>query len=201
MLIGPAFIVDPAWAQAGGGRLVQCWVDDHGQRACGDTLPPRFASRERAVLDPHGVVKKILPAEKSAEAREAEQRAHDETLRQTAYDRYLTQNFRSAGDLEKARDDRLAALDVRLHAAEKALADCSATLDDLRARSNAPSDAGDEAALQLQNQIRNFDSARAETVGAIAKIKEERERVAAQFMHDIERYMSLRTAGGPAAPL
>ncbi len=54
-----------------GGRVLQCWFDEKGQRTCSDTLPPKEARRQRELLDQRGLTKKILPAQKTPEEYEA----------------------------------------------------------------------------------------------------------------------------------
>ena len=176
------------------GSLTQCWVDDHGQRSCGDIAPP---TKPRQFIDGRGVTIKSIEPEKSAEEKAAASEALVEHKRQEAYDRYLLQTYRSVGDLERARDGRLATVDSRLSFAEKALSDNGAVLGDLRKRAEAPPEAGEAAdASSVKRQILEFNAARREHLEAIEKLKSERTKVRETFDRDIDRFQSLHAAPG-----
>jgi len=42
-------------ASAGSGKI-QCWTDEHGQRACGNSVPAQYADKERETLNGRGRV-------------------------------------------------------------------------------------------------------------------------------------------------
>jgi hypothetical protein len=176
------------------GGTVQCWTDARGARACGDTVPPQEARRQRDLMDKRGVVKQVVPAEKTAEEAAEDKRVADEHLKQQAYDRYLIQTYRDTSEIEKVRDERLATLDGRMVQAQKALADNTSTLADLQQREKNGPEAGETLDPALPRQIREFSKAREENQSAIARIEDEQKAVAMQFAHDIQRYQLLRDA-------
>jgi len=47
-------------ASAGSGKI-QCWTDEHGQRACGNSVPAQYADKERSVLNERGQVVETKP--------------------------------------------------------------------------------------------------------------------------------------------
>lgn len=178
------------------GKLVQCWTDESGHRVCGDRVPPQDARRERDFYDRRGVVKRVVPAQKSQEEVAAEEQARHEAETQAAKDRFLLQTYRSPEEIERARDDRLSALDGRLQLARKNLGDSAAALDDLRKRVPDPNDA--KAAARLKDQIAAFDKAHAENQSAIESIQAERDKTTADFAQQVSRFRELRA--GAHAP-
>ena len=196
----------PVLAQAatGNAKKLQCWTDDRGQRACGDAVPPGEARRQRAVIDQRGVVKKVLPAQKSAAEIEAEQKARQAREQAEAYDRYLLQAYQSVDEIGRARDERIAAIDARMRIAEKSLTDASNTLDELRQRAAkaapaATKPAAEEIDPKLAEKIATFTASRANQAEAVTRLRHERERIQSDFARDINRYRELR-APTPAPP-
>lgn len=175
------------------GSLTQCWVDDHGQRSCGDIAPP---TKPRQFIDGRGVTIKSIEPEKTAEEKAAANETLNEHKRQEAYDRYLLQTYRSVGDLERARDERLATVDRRLSFAEKALSDNGTALGDLRKRAEAPPEAGEASDASVKRQILEFSAARRDQLEAIEKLKSERTKIRETFGRDIGRFQSLHAAPG-----
>ncbi|MCX7069397.1 MAG: hypothetical protein NTW01_00150 [Gammaproteobacteria bacterium] len=171
---------------------VQCWTDDRGQRACGDVVPPADARRERALIDPRGVVTQVLPAQKSPAQVEAEAKRAREDEQRQAYDRYLLQAYRDVPAIERARDERLAALDARRQLTEKAIADTRAALAELRGRQPASPANG----AQLQARIDEFTAAEADQRKALSRLHDERARIHGDFDRDIGRFRELRQGSG-----
>ncbi len=155
-------------------------------------MPPTDARRQRELMNQRGVVKQIIPAEKTPEEIAAENRQIEEQKRQAEYDRYLLQAYQSVGELERTRDERMAALDGRMTQAQKALTDNTAALEDLRKRDAAGPAAGDDLDPTLKRKIREFAQARDENISAIERIKQERVGLTEQFARDIRRYQLLR---------
>ncbi|GAC1631098.1 MAG: hypothetical protein NVS9B10_24180 [Nevskia sp.] len=195
-LLLPALLLVSAACTAG---VVQCWTDERGARACGDTVSPQEARRQRELIDKRGVTQRVIPAQKTAEQVAEEQRVIDERVKQQAYDRYLIQTYRNVDELRDVRDERLATLNGRMKLAQKALVDSTATLENLHQREKTAPDPGEAPDPALARQIREFSKAREENLSAIGRIEEERKSVTAQFANDIQRYQLLRGASGPRA--
>jgi hypothetical protein len=189
-----------------------CWLDDRGQRACGDHVPPQFAKKQREIYDQRGVIVRTLRAEESPEQHAEEQRQAQEAQRQAdeqqkrdANDKFVLQTYTNLGDLKAARDNRLATYDMRLELAEKAMHSSEATLKDLQQRAEAERSAGREPGPDLEAQIKSFSAAQADSISAMARISQEREAVADQFQHYIELFQQAHgvtplPAPTPAAP-
>jgi hypothetical protein len=198
-------------------RKYQCWTDASGQRACGDRVPPEYASEERQVFDRQGRVVETRPRQKTAEElaeenrRVAEAAAAKRRIEEAAaYDRFLLDTYSSGRDLERARDERFATLDSRLRLTEKAVADDEKALAGLEARVDALLQKDKEPDATLKKQLRNVKRTLHNNRTAIERIKADRIAIDAKFSQDILRYQQLRfgieAAGGepeaaaPAVP-
>ncbi|MFW2404117.1 MAG: DUF4124 domain-containing protein [Gammaproteobacteria bacterium] len=60
-------------AVAGDGQLYR-WVDENGTVHFGDSVPPEYAKTERHIVNEHGISVDVLPAEKTEEELEEQQR-------------------------------------------------------------------------------------------------------------------------------
>ncbi len=182
---------------------VQCWTDDRGQKVCGDVVPPAEARREREQIDKRGVVTRVVPAQKTAEQVEAEAKIRREMEQRIAYDRYMLQAYNNVKDIERARDDRLTAVDARLRLADKAMADTRASLTDLRSRIPKPAVVVEGVApapvkvdARLQAKIDEFTIAEADHLKALARMRQERAQIVLDFARDIVRFRELKGAAG-----
>lgn len=184
---------DSAGAASGPGKLLQCWIDDAGRRVCGDQVPPSDARRKRELYDGRGVIKGVVPAQKSPEEVAAEEQARRDAEARVARDRFLLQTYRAPEDIDRARDERLSTLDGRLELARKNLIESSAVLEDLRKRVADPNDA--KAAARLHDQIAIFEKAQADNQAAIGSMEAERARTVADFGQQAGRFRELRNGG------
>jgi hypothetical protein len=184
------------------GQKIQCWTDENGQRSCGDSVPPKYADRERQEINERGIATKQVPRAKTPAEQIAEEQAREKARkeaddaakaaqRQQAYDRYLVESYRSVKDLEKARQERLAALDTRIVLVEKAIASGQAQLDALVARRQSLQKSNFPVDKKLEEQIKEYRRAIIENPKALEQLKMEREKVDTQFTADIARYYEL----------
>jgi hypothetical protein len=183
---------------------IVCWNDDKGQRACGDHVPPQYAKSQREIYDNRGVVVETLKAQATPEQRAAEEQAAQDAERQQQQqqnDAFLLQTYRTVGDLEAARDNRLQSLDTRLNLAEKEVQNGQAAMSALQDRADAQRGAGKDPDPALDGQIKACAATQAENIKAVARIKQDREDTAAQYEQDIRRYQELHGAApAPSAP-
>ena len=205
VLLGGATATPSVWAEDSGRVGIVCWTDDHGQRACGDHVPPQYARKQRDVYDGRGVLVQTLKAEETPEQRAEDERRQREAqqVQQKAQqaqqnDSFMLQTYRNVGDLKAVRDSRLQSLDTRIDLAEKAVRDGNATLKDLQDRADADGSAGKDANPELLNQIKSFESSQSDNIRALAQLKQDREAAATRFDRDIRRYQELRGVATPA---
>ena len=202
MLAGAA-VTPPIEADDSGRLGIVCWTDDHGQRACGDHVPPEYSRKQRDVYDKRGVLVQTLKAEETQQQRaedERQQRAQQQQQQQQQNDNFMLQTYRNVGDLKAVRDSRLQSFDTRIELAQSAVSNGAAALKDLQDRVDADRAAGKDDNSDLLGQIKSFESAQAENIRALAQLKQDREASAAQFDHDIQRYQQIHGEATPPPP-
>ena len=181
------------------GKKLVCWNDEMGRRSCGDSIPPRYADKQRKVVDGTGRTVKVIPGAMTPEQRAAadaqarqdavNQRAAD---RQAAYDRALLATYAKPQELAALRDDRLASLDTTIELSESAARREAVSVAELRARLPAPG-SKEKAPPVLLNQIAEFEKALAETQHSLADMRKNRETLCANFTRDIQRFQELKS--------
>lgn len=204
LAIAAALVVVDASAQANkssttGKKKLVCWTDNAGNTACGDAVPPQFASKERKIIDGAGRTVKVIPgaltAEQRAEMEAQAQRdaiAQREAERVAAHDRALTATYSAPEDIAALRDDRLSTIDTQIELAESALRRDSVSLAELRSRLPAP-DSGKQPSVALVKNIEQFESTLAENQRSIAEMRRKRASLCTESARDIQRFQELKT--------
>jgi hypothetical protein len=172
------------------------WVDEQGVVHYGDSVPPQYAEKERAILNSQGVVVGRLDAQKTPEQIDAETRVRDEVLKQKQHDSFLVTTYTSVKDIEALRDVRLDQLKGQRVAAEQYVDNLHSRLAALQARArlfrpyaerpNARKMPDDLA----EDLVRTLNELRTQSGVLVAK-GEEVTALRAQFQTDIERYREL----------
>lgn len=198
LLLSCAAAVSHAAGNSPATRL-QCWTDEKGVRACGNSVPPQYAKGERQVIDAQGRVvqtkaREKTPDEVEAAARAAAERKERERIEaeRAAYDRFLLTTYASVGDLEKARQERTGMLDSRIELAQKGVTETEATLAKLKQQVEAAK-AKDRPSDKLDKQVVQFERALVDGLKAVSALKQERAAVEEKFGRDIVRYRELRS--------
>jgi hypothetical protein len=194
----------PAAASAGntsGGKDVVTyrWTDEQGVVHYGDSIPPQYAQKERAVLNSRGVEVRKLDAQKSAEQLAADEHAQQNVLKQRQHDAFLMNTYTSVKDIEALRDLRLEQLHGQRVAAEQYVDSLHSRLGALQERAKLfkpyssrpgahrmPDDVAEDLVHTL-NELRTQSN-------ALNTKTEEESALKAQFQVDIERYRELRAA-------
>lgn len=199
MLVAFAGWVPVALAASSSGKDAQTyrWTDDQGVVHYGDSIPPQYAQKERAVLNSRGVEVRKLDAQKTPEQLAAAARAQQDDQKQKQHDAFLMNTYASVKDIEALRDLRLDQLHGQrvaaelyvdsLHSRLSALQDRAKNFKPYSARPTAhrmPDDVAEDLVHTL-NELRTQNNA------LMAKTEEET-TVKSQFQADIERYLELR---------
>lgn len=179
-------------------RLV-CWTDNVGNRACGDSVPPQYADREKKILDQSGRVVKVIPgaltdeqrAEKEAQA-QRDAVLQREADKQAAYDRALTATYSAPQDIATLRDDRLATIDTQIDLSESAMRRDAVSLAELRSRLPDP-ESGQKPGVALVKNIELFEQTIAENQRALTELRRKREDLCADSARDIERFQLIKS--------
>ena len=182
-------------------KRVVCWTDEHGQRACGDRVPPQYSQKERQIFDAQGRVVQTKPREKTADEVAAEedakkraellkvdeQKAHD-------YDRFLLTTFDSVQDIERARDERITILEGRtrmmqrsIDGNEQAIASQKRRIAALQKNNKLPDD------KQIK-KLADLEKTMATNRHSLAKVQDDLAQTRIKYNADIERYEALRAA-------
>jgi hypothetical protein len=190
----------PVAANAGPdkGGVVYKWTDEQGVIHYGDSIPPQYAQKERAVLNSRGIQVRKLDAQRSPEQAAAEARTQQSVLRQKQHDAFLINNYTSVKDIEALRDVRLDQLHGQKSAAEQYVESLHSRLGALQARAKVfkpysprpdarrmPDDLAEDLVHTL-NELRTQSN-------VVATKNEEETALKAQFQADIERFRELHT--------
>jgi hypothetical protein len=100
---------------------IKCWTNNEGVKECGNKIPPEFAQKSHQELGKGGLVREEterakndeeLAEEKRLAKIEADEKAKEEE--QKKLDKILLSTFSNVGDIERARDERVTALDATI---------------------------------------------------------------------------------------
>jgi len=212
-VVGTMVLATLAWtapAAAQGKAAIQCWTDKSGQRMCGDRVPPEYAGQKRDVIKDGRVVDTVKAArtpEEIAEEKRKKQESED-AKRGADYDRALLETYRSAGDIESMRDERITMLDTRIASIEKNAANTDNSLTDLRARAEKLTQEGKPIDERLAKQIKQYERDQRLNLKSLERNRKERADIETKFNTDLARYYELRgkpqpkpapAAAGPVA--
>lgn len=151
---------------------MKCWTNNEGVRECGDKVPPEFAQKGHQELGKSGLVKKETQRAKNDEEL-AEQRRLDKikaeeaklAAEQKKKDDILLKTFSNVEDIERARDERLTALEAAIKLtearSEKIQYDLDKRVEKAAAaerNGKAPSEALLKDIESLKRQIKNNDT-------------------------------------------
>lgn len=184
-------------SQPNKGEVTYKWVDEKGITHYGDSVPPEYAKRERAVLNQEGVVIRRLEAEKTPEQRAAEAARLRDAEARKQHDQFLLNTYTSIGDIETLRDQRLEQIVGQSTAAQQYVDSLNSRLAGLQAKAQLfkpySSNAGarrmpDDLAADL---VRTVSELRVQSNALLAKQREHAE-VKRQFQADIERFAELQ---------
>ena len=178
---------------------MKCWTNNEGIRECGDTVPPEFAQKGHQEIGKGGIVREETERAKTTEELEEEKRLAEieaekerRKAEQKKEDQILLETFSSVGDIERARDDRVNALEATIKLTEARSEKIQIDLDkriQAAAADERSGKAPPEALLKdiesLKRQIKNNDD-------FIADKRKEQEAIKASHAADIERFKKLK---------
>lgn len=189
----------PASLMAAEGVRMKCWTNQEGVRECGNRVPPEYIQQGYTEIDGKGFVRDVKERAKTPEelveakrlaklkAAEQKQKAEQETR-----DRVLLRTFSSVNDIERARDNRVAALEGAIKLAGIRNENTRLKLNDYIKRAaesermgKTPAAALLEDIEALQGQIENNDR-------FIAEKRAEQAQIRQAHALDIERYKRLK---------
>ena len=200
--LAPLLLVVLFTATASGSKLYK-WTDAQGRVHYSDRVPPDAAAQEREIKSSRGTTLERVEAAKSREQLEAEQRqreqeearrkAEEEAARQQAHaDRTLLLTFSSTKEIERARDDRIAAIDGQITLTRSHIETLQAQLDKTRQQAANAERTGRGAPQDLHNRARDIERQISEYQVFIQIRERERAAIAERFEADLTRYKELK---------
>lgn len=201
LLLALACATEPAWGQSNNnpGGFTYRWVDKNGQVHYGDTVPPKYASQSREILNSQGVEIAHVDGQKTPAQLAAEESARQKLQVQKQHDYFLLSTYTSVQDIEALRDERLSQLEAQQTAARQYVQSLQARLSSLQGSAmkykpynsqpgapRMPDDVAQEL-VQTLNEVRVQNQ-------AVAQRTQQEEQVRVQFQSDIDRFQQLKAA-------
>jgi len=93
---------------------MKCWTNSDGVKECGNTVPPEYAQQSHQEIGKGGMVREETERAKTdEELAEARLKAIEakQAEKQEEQDQILLQTFSEVSDIERARDERITALE------------------------------------------------------------------------------------------
>lgn len=191
-----------AFSAASGSKLYK-WTDAQGRVHYSDKIPPDAAAREREIKSSQGMTLERVEAAKSREQLEAERRqreqeearrqAEEEAARKQAHaDRTLLLTFSSTKEIERARDDRIAAIDGQITLTRSRIETLQNQLEKTRQQAATAERTGRGTPQELHNRARDIERQISEAETFIATRQRERAAIIERFEADLARYKELK---------
>ena len=178
---------------------MKCWTNNEGIRECGDKVPPEYAQKGHQELGKSGLVREEKERAKTTEELAEEERLakmEAEKLKaeeeQKNQDRILMETFSSVEDIERARDERVTALEATIKLTQARNEKIQIDLDkrintaaNQERNGKTPSEALLKDIDSLKRQIKNNDN-------FISEKRSEQETIKKSHALDIDRYKKLK---------
>jgi hypothetical protein len=182
------------------------WTDDQGQVHYSDMVPPDAAAHEREVKSSRGITvnrvkaaktREQLEAERAEREREDARRREEEQARrrQAAADRTLLLTFSNAAEIERARDDRVAAVNGQIALTRDRLERLDNQLKDARQQAAHAERTGRDNLTELHSRIGDLQRRIADYRTFINNREQERANIITKFDADLMRYKELKGIG------
>ena len=178
---------------------MKCWTNNEGVRECGNKIPPEYAQKEHQELGKGGLVREKTERAKTdeelAEARRLEKERAEQAkieAEKKKQDQILLSTFSNVGDIERARDERVTALEATIKLTKARNDKIQLDLDkriqtaaDAERSGKAPPEALLEDIESLKRQISNNDK-------FIEGKRAEQEVIKESHAKDIEHFKKLK---------
>jgi hypothetical protein len=178
---------------------MKCWTNNEGVKECGNKIPPEFAQQEHQELGKSGIVREKTERAKTDEELAEARRLDREKAQQAKLeaekkkqDQILLSTFSNVGDIERARDERVTALEAAIKLTKARNDKIQLDLDkriqtaaDAERSGKTPPAALLEDIDSLKRQISNNDK-------FIDGKRAEQEEIKAAHAKDIEHFKKLK---------
>jgi Domain of unknown function (DUF4124) len=193
----------PAQDKVGKGGQTYKWVDDKNVTHYGDSVPPEYVKRERAVLNNQAVEVGRLEAQKTPEQLAEFERRDKLARAQKEHDQFLLTTYTSVRDIEALRDQRLQQLADQRASMENYVGSLNERLTQLQLRAqvfrpyNASAGARQMPDKLAEDLIRTVNEVRRQRT-TLDERRDEETALRARFQSDIDRFRLLRSSATAA---
>jgi hypothetical protein len=197
-LLAAAALLAAAGASLPAGAAIKCWTNAEGVRECGESVPPEFAQQGHETIKKSGAVQETERAKTPEELEAAKVQAQEEAKAKQAQedaarqDETLLATYTSTEDIERARDDQIAALDSTIHVTKTRNAKIQQDLDKRIEAAAAEERAGKSPNDALLKDIESLRRQVANNDEFVETKKQEQEKLRQQYAAKIERFKELK---------
>lgn len=178
---------------------IKCWTNNEGVRECGNRVPPEFSQQGHQEISKSGMVvdeqtRAKTEEELAEEAKQKELLAEEkrrEAERKRA-DTILLATFSNLAEIERARDERIKAINASITLANKQTETIQLDLDK-RIQAAAQAERSGKAPNEaLLNDIADLERQVATKKEYIAQREKEKEDTSSEYAENIQRFKSLK---------
>ncbi len=198
-LLALLILTGPAYIRAAEEARMKCWVNHEGIRECGNRVPPEYIQQGYQELDKEGIVREEMePAKTAEELAEARRLAALKAAKQKqeaairTKNRVLLQTFSSVSDIERARDDRITALEAIIKLTRVRIEKIELNLNEHIKRAADSQRLGKAPAQALLDDIESLERQIGDNNRFIDQKRAEQEQIRQDHAADIERYKRLK---------
>lgn len=178
---------------------MKCWTNSEGVKECGNKIPPEYAQQGHQELGKGGLVREKTERAKTdeelAEAKRlAKEKAKQEKIEaeQKTQDKILLATFSNVADIERARDERVTALDASIKLTQARSEKIQIDLGKrIKTAANAER-AGKEPPAELLEDIASLKRQINNNEKFIEAKRVEQEQIRESHAQDIERFKKLK---------
>ncbi len=178
---------------------MKCWTNNEGVRECGNKIPPEYAQKEHQELGKGGLVREKTARAKSDEELAAARRLEKEKAEQAKLDaekkkqdQILLATFSNVGDIERARDERVTALEATIKLTQARNDKIQLDLDKRIQTAADAERAGKEPPEDLLKDIESLKRQTSNNNAFIEGKRAEQEEIKAAHAIDIEHFKELK---------
>ncbi len=175
------------------------WTAEDGSTRISDRIPPDAAKYRIEVLNARGLVVRVIEAQMTEEQRaeaevqaQLEEEARIQRENQARHDRMLLQSYTSVSDIERARDNRLQALEAQIRVSQAAVDRQHTNHEELKTQAERIEASGRPVPEDLAQRLATAKQQLEANQRFVDTRQRERDELMAQFEADIERYRVLR---------
>jgi hypothetical protein len=171
------------------------WVDDKGVTHYGETIPPEYANKDRALLNKSGVVvekQEVLTAEERRTKEASDAKVRDDAAQsrdQRRHDKSLVDSYNSVEEIELSRVRSLQQVDARINSIAAQLKMDNSHLQSVQ--KDAASRGAGKVPAGLQDEIKDAQARVRSTQQDLDKYKADKLIINTRYDTDKARYKEL----------